>query len=220
MPIEPTRDSRDATRSAASPDDRFLIAGLLGGDEAALRSLMDRYDRFVRYAVFRTATDRCTRDPEWLESVASATWAGFVRTLRRNPERPPESVQAYLGYVARNQAVAALRRDQAHPEPISLDAAEGWSLPDDLEEPTELVSRLESLEALHECFGEADAEDRTLIVQLPAITERRWREAAEALDLKESTLRSRWQRFLGRLRACMAQKTGESFAPSDPCDDS
>ena len=213
MPFEPSSDSQAAAESSA-PDDRFLIASVLGGDESALRKLMDRYDRFVRYCVFRTAKQRSTHDPDWLDSVASAVWAGFVQSIRRTPDREPESVQAYLAFIARNQAVSALRRDPADPPSISLEAAEGLSLPDRIEEPTELVSRLESLEALRVCLAESDPDDRTMIAQLPAIMDRRWRDAAEALGLKESTLRSRWERFLDRLRTKLAGKSLESFAPA------
>ncbi len=212
MPIEDSPDRLNPSPEAAAPDDGFLVASVVGGDEAALRKLMDRYDRLVRYAVFRAARQRCVRDPEFLESMASATWAGFVQSLCKNPDRPPESLRAYLSFIARNQTVSALRRDKADPPVLSLDAGEGLDLPDQLPEPTELVANLEDLEALRACLAECGPEDRTLIGQLPAITERRWRDAAEALNLAESTLRSRWNRLLERLRTRLTQNNLESGA--------
>ncbi len=220
MPIDDSPDRLNVSLPADTPDDGFLVAGVVGGDEAALRKLMDRYDRLVRYAVFRAARQRCSRDPEFIESVASATWAGFVQSLRKNPDRPPDSVRAYLSLIARNQTVSALRRDAGDPPVLSLDAGEGLDLPNQLEEPAEMVANLEDLETLRACLAECDPDDRTLIGQLPAITERRWRDAAAALNLAESTLRSRWNRLLERLRARLAQKNPKAFAPGAPDGDS
>ncbi len=220
MPIEDAPDRLDPSPAANAPDDGFLVASVVGGDEPALRKLMDRYDRLVRFAVFRAARQRCARDPEFLESVASATWAGFVQSLRKNPDRPRDSVRAYLSFIARNQTVSALRRDAGDPPILSLDAGEGLDLPDQLEEPAEMVANLEDLETLRACLAECDPDDRTLIGQLPAITERRWRDAAEALNLAESTLRSRWTRLLERLRARLTQKNPKALAPGGPDGDS
>ena len=58
-----------------------------------------------------------------------------------------------------------------------------------------------------------EGDDRALVAQLDAITDRRWKDAAQALGMKESTLRSRWQRVLERLRECMTERTDNPFAP-------
>lgn len=213
-----------------SPDDRFLIASAAGGDSAALRKLMERYDRLVRYTVFRVAKGQCVRDPDWLESVASDTWGGFVRSIRRESAEQPQSAKAYLARIARNQAISALRRTGASgretrdPKVFSLDSGprsgpdhageSALEIPSTLEEPAETVARLELLEALRGCLEELEADGRAMASQLEAITERRWRDAAEALGLKESTLRSRWKQVLKRLGACVERKTGQDFAPS------
>ena len=112
----------------SGPDDGFLVASLLGGDSAALSKLMERYDRLVRYTIFRVARGLCERDPDWLESVASDTWAGFVQSMRREAGGRPQSMKAYLAQIARNRAVSAMRqsgsatkRDTRDPEMVSLD---------------------------------------------------------------------------------------------------
>ncbi len=192
---------------------------------------MERYDRLVRYTVFRVAKGHCVRDPDWLESVASDTWAGFVRSIRREPAEQPQSAKAYLARIARNQAISALRRtggasgrETPDPKVFSLDSGPrsgpysagktALEIPSTLEEPVETVARLELLEALRGCLEELEADGRAMASQLQAITERRWRDAAEALGLKESTLRSRWKQVLKRLGACVKRKTGQDFAPS------
>ncbi len=204
MPSDPT----------AGPSDDFLVAGMLGGDWAALNKLIDRYDRLVRFTVLRAARHQCAHDPQWLESVASATWAGFVQSLQRHPDQRPKSVRAYLAAIARNHAVSALRASQP-PDAVHLpfDSGVGMLITATLEEPIDTLSRIELLETLQFCLLELEEDDRTLVCQLTAITERRWQDAANAMGISESTLRSRWKRTLDRLRDCLQAKTGISFAP-------
>ncbi len=214
-------DSESGKVPASSPSDDFLVAGMLGGDEAALTELMDRYDRLVRYTVFRASREHCRQDPQWLESVASATWAGFVRSMQRDPDNLPRSLSAYLVRIAKNQVISALRSRHTESATLSIDAdLSDPYLTSELEEPIETLSQLEHLEALRDCFSELGPEDRTMLTQLSAITERRWKDAAEALALKESTLRSRWLNVLARLRKCLERKAAqESFARDGPgCD--
>lgn len=215
MPADDPAEAPQQAESPAKADDAFLLASLAGGDEAALSALMDRHDRLVRYTIFRVSRDRCRSDPQWLDAVASASWAGFVGSIRQ-ADTPPQSARAYLARIAHNQAVSALRGVRGDPTPVDAGSLE--TLEDDSTnaEPMAVLARLESLETLKSCVDELDADDRTLMAQLGPITERRWREAAEALGIKESTLRSRWSRVLERLRAAMQQKTGDSFAPPGP----
>ena len=203
----------------SQPSDDFLITSMREGDQAALSKLMDRYDRLVRYAVFHASRDRSAQDPQWLDAMASATWEGFVRSMRRAPDRLPSSPAAYLVRIARNKVASSLRRPAAAKSVISFQDADAHLLEDPGEEPVETVERLELLESLRDCLAELEDNDRALASQLGTITDRRWRDAAEALGLRESTLRSRWKRVLERLRACIGRKTGETFAPQRPLDD-
>ena len=211
MPPDPT----------AGPSDDFLVAGMVGGDWSALNKLIERYDRLVRYTILRGARERCAHDPQWLESVASATWAGFVQSLQRHPGQRPKSVRAYLSAIARNQVISALRsRSAPDASTQPLDAVSDTLIAATLEEPIDTLSRLELLETLRTCLFELAEDDRTLVSQLAAITERRWRDAAAALGISESTLRSRWNRTLDRLRDCVREKSGLSLAPGSLDDDS
>ncbi len=200
--------------SDSGPNDSFLVAGVIGGDEAALRKLIDRYDRLVRYTIFRVTKDRCAKDPHWLDTIASNTWTGFVTSVRRNPDNQPRSPKAYLVRIARNQVVSALRRSRPAEELAGeTQDVEVAAIESSVEEPADLLERMELIEVLRECFAGLSEDDRTLAEQLEAIMERKWRVAAAALDLSESTLRSRWKRVLERLRQCVEQKTGVGVAP-------
>ena len=193
----------------ASDDEMALVRQVAEGDDDALRILMDRHDRLVRFTVFRVAPQQCVRDPQWLDAVASETWGGFVTAARRGIELKSQSITRYLGGIARQQTISALRRLRVFartPENALTDAqlAQRASQDDD---PQALSAELELLTAVRDCAGQLGDEDRLLFSQLALVTQRKWVEAAAALGLSESTLRSRWDRVLERLRACLEKNT-------------
>ena len=196
----------DAT--ASQPSDDFLVAQIASGDSTALRGLMERYDRLVRFTIYRTARTYCDRDPHGLDSIASEVWTGFVRSLQRDDSGPLASVRAYLCRVAFNRAVSVLRVHPAISNETSMsDEEQAESFQDSkAPDPMLLSMELEELEALRNCVDAMNDEDRTLVSELPMIMERKWREAAASLRLPESTLRSRWDRILKGLKACMEEK--------------
>lgn len=197
--------------------DAVLVDRARAGDDAALRALMIRYDRLVRFTIFRIARDRCRSDPSWLATVASDAWMGFVRSIRRADDAI-ETPAAYLVRIARNKAISALRAVGREMVVLAqaIDGAGEDSRTDRTDagtDPIALLSTLEEFEALRACLTALDPEDQPLAARLSDILERRWRDAAEALGWPESTVRSRWNRVLARLRACMEGKTGRPFAP-------
>lgn len=202
---------------AAHPDDNSLVAGAIHGDDAALLALMDRYDRLVRYTIFRTAKRQCVRDPQWLDTVASDSWTGLLRSLRRDPGKRPMSLSTYLTAIARNKTLSALRSAKpGPPDPLQQRGSEQMpELTSPLPEPVDLLSDLDSLVVLRECLADVPEADKIILSQLNSITQRRWNEAGDALGMSESTLRSRWKRILDRLRECVARKTGGGVAPED-----
>jgi len=202
------------------PSDDFLITGMLGGDWAALNKLIERYDGLVRFTIFRMSKTWCLKDPQWLESIASATWTGFVKSMQRGSGDRPRSLRAYLTAVAKYQVASALRGAPGPDDGAQSIDSITTELASSLDDPVNTLSQLELLEALRECLAQLGDDDRTLASQLTAITERRWRDAAAALGISESTLRSRWKRTLDRLRDCVRGKSGLSLAPGSPDDDS
>lgn len=215
-------DNVDASlpRPRAELGDDDLAIAIAAGHEAALRQLIARYDRLVRYTIFSHAPDKCHCDPHWMDSVASQVWTGMVRAIRRDRRAVPASLRAYIVGVARNQSISALRKSATLKETpiLNLDAAAGQTDPS-APDPAEVAERLETLETLQNCMDLLCENDRTLAEQLPAILDRRWREAAETLNLPESTLRSRWKRILDQLRGCVEGKTGRDLAPDGTGDD-
>lgn len=188
--------------NSPQPSDEYLIACFLGGDETALREIIDRYDRIVRYTIFRCTKDRCLADPFWLDTVASDTWLGFVRSVRREEAHRPRSMSQFLITIAQRQSVSALRssvRQKNRGAASNLDAIEDPAAPEGLY-PEAVANEFEQLQALRRGVAALAEEDRLLFTQLDAIVSRRWVEAAAELGTSESTLRSKWKRILERLR--------------------
>jgi RNA polymerase sigma factor (sigma-70 family) len=202
-------DDTQPPPQGVSPADGALIRKIRAGDADALRMLMGRYDRLVRYTVYRTCQARCAADPDWLDARASETWSGFVRSIRRPAGEAPDDLASYFCRIARNKCLDALRIAHAVREQTAISPEADLSqIPSEQEDASITVARLELLEALRNCIGSLDAADRRLCAQYELIVERRWRDAATRLDLPESTLRSRWTRILDRLRACLDRKRG------------
>jgi RNA polymerase sigma factor (sigma-70 family) len=201
--------------ASSGPDDAFLIQSMLGGDAAALDKLMGRYDRLVRFTIFRVSKVQCGRDPHWVDSIASETWTGFVQSLRRASGNLPGSVSKYLMQTARNRCISALRKLRPDQDSLEDGGEEGTPLQSESDEdPAERLSRLEELEALRDCVFRLDQAGRELYAQIDAIADRRWKDAAGALGLAESTLRSRWKKVSDALRNCLQGKGGaKSIAP-------
>jgi len=200
------------------PSDSFLIQAMVGGDAVALRELMQRFDRLVRYQVFRVSQSRCHVDPHWLDAIASEVWSGFVDRCRAKPDETIDSVPALLSRMARNRSISALRGVTGNTPLQSLDSAatglDQTLSSDEALQPVEVAQRLELLEILQDSLSDLNEAERGVCDELGLIMERRWKEAGERLDMSESTLRSRWKVILDKLRQSVRRKTGENFAPT------
>jgi DNA-directed RNA polymerase specialized sigma24 family protein len=194
-------------RSVQGTDDQELLARIAGGDPTALRLLMDRFDRLVRFTIYRTSRQRCRQDPIWIDSVASEVWTDLCRSLRAGRNRDIENIQSFFIQVTRRRCIDALRRPgiapQAWQENGEGDESQAVSIKDDT---LETISNLEQISALRECILALDEGDRGLCGEITAITAGRWTEAARRLGMPESTLRSRWARVLSKLRLCLEKK--------------
>jgi RNA polymerase sigma factor (sigma-70 family) len=216
---EPTDDLAPVAEPVG-PSDLELIARLLAGDEDAMRHLVDRYDRLVRYTIFKTARRHCDRDPTWLDARANEAWAGIVHSFRRAAKTgQPANVASYIAQISRNKCLdAAKKADSRAVIPFETPLEGGRSMDvaaDPGSDPALMLESVEELEALRDCMARLNSDDRILCGEIELIMEKRWREAAERLEIAESTLRSRWRGVLGRLKACLEKKIKKSLAPRD-----
>ncbi|RJP36021.1 MAG: sigma-70 family RNA polymerase sigma factor [Phycisphaerales bacterium] len=213
----PPEHQASSAAAADAPSDRALASAHLAGDATALRELMSRYDALVRYAIHRCSATAAGRDPQWTDAVASSVWTGFIESLARSSDNPPDSLRAYLLQIARNQAISAARASERRGR---LTENCGLSVDDESPDPAAIVSEFEQIVAIRQCIGVLSPDDQRICDRLELIVDRRWTEAAAALGMAESTLRSRWGRILETLRACMRSKTGDDFAPGRAAGDS
>jgi RNA polymerase sigma factor (sigma-70 family) len=208
-----------------TPEDRRLIGEVLNGDEAALQRLIERYDRLIRYTVFRTHGDYCRRDPAWLDARANEAWIGIVRSLRRaGPGNLPGNLSTYFIQITKNKCRDAAKASARNAVIPLEDTANGLSAleaaaPSD-EDPAAIIENLEQIEHLRDCMARLGEDDRVLCSEIGLIMERRWREAADQLGLPESTLRSRWQGVMAKLKRCLEKKIRKNVAPGTASTDS
>ena len=203
-------DDASLPHSTGSPPpgrDAESVRLFLEGDEEGLRQLVTRYDRLVRYTIFRTARRYCLRDPDWLDVRANEVWSRIAEGLRRR--NPPSNFAAYFTQLSRNTCLDAIRRADRrlvagfgdHGPEEAHQAIEDAS-PD----PASILERLDQLDALRAVISTLPVEDRLIMSEVVLIVDRRWTEAAQRLGMAESTLRSRWQQLLDRLRTGLDEK--------------
>ncbi|MEK6674862.1 MAG: RNA polymerase sigma factor [Planctomycetota bacterium] len=200
------------------PTDAHLAERLVQGDSSALKLLMARYDRLVRFTIFKTARRMCEQDPQWLDSVASATWFGVVKSLQQLSMPPPDSIPAFLITVARNQSVSSLRQ-LTRKGNVTFLSSDLIAIETSESDPKETSEKLEMIERIHHYLSDVSDTDRAMLVHLHLITERKWTETAGIIGCSESTLRSRWAQLLARLRSHLGRPSGFFVAPKTPTSD-
>lgn len=183
----------------SDPADILLARKAAGGDDEALRVLMQRYDRLVRFAIFRASRNPCLRDPDWLDTVAADVWTAFLRSVTIG-KGPDAALRSYLVSIARNKTVSAIRASR---RTLLAHTSDEYEEIDDRADPAELIAEVEDINRLHAAINTLDAEDQRILNQAELATAKRWEHAAEVLGMPESTLRSKWKRILERLRQAM-----------------
>lgn len=210
-PMPTGRDNAPSAPDAVA--DAFLLASAASGDRPAFLELMRRYDRLVRYTILRLSGEQTRRDPQWLDSLASAVWAGFARSIRGADRAPITNLPSYLIQITRNLCLAELRREVKAARAVRASQAIQAEEIERMADPAAIQQDLELLDRLRACLAELPESEQPLVSQLRALLDRHWEEAARNLGMAESTLRSRWPRFLQGLRERLSRKTGVNFAP-------
>ncbi|GJM25904.1 MAG: hypothetical protein DHS20C16_23190 [Phycisphaerae bacterium] len=187
--------------------DVVLIRKVLSGDEDAMRGLVTRYDRLIRYTIFQTNRRHCERDPGWLDARANETWTGIVQSLRRSgPSKIPPQISGYFVRIAKNKCLDAAKRADARAV-IPIEEGRADLEPAEVDvNPELLLQGAEELERLQECLSRLSPEEQMICAEIGLIMERRWKEAATRLNLAESTLRSRWGAILDKLKGWLEKE--------------
>jgi RNA polymerase sigma-70 factor (ECF subfamily) len=173
------------------PNDTELIARILAGDMRALEALMRLYNR----TLYRTARAILRDDAEAQDAVQEA----YLRAYKAlGSFRGDAKLSTWLVRITANEALMRRRRrapapEDSNPETLADDAAD----PEADAQRSQMRRRLQSrIDALPEGY-------RTVFV-LRGVEELSVEEVAQALDIPAATVRTRFFRARGLLRAAMA----------------
>ncbi|GIH26844.1 RNA polymerase sigma factor [Acrocarpospora phusangensis] len=168
-------------------DDRLLHQRVVGGDEAALGEL---YDRFAAL-IFGLAV-RVTRDRAVAEDIAQEVFVTFwERPLAYDPERG--SLRAWLATIAHRRAVDHVRAEERRK--VSVLGPRVYERPGELEDT---VLAADEATRVREAVATLPDALRA-VIELAYYQGRTYRQVAEELAIPEGTAKSRIRLGLRKL---------------------
>jgi RNA polymerase sigma-70 factor (ECF subfamily) len=184
--------------------DDELLRRAATGELPAFRDLVVRH----RAATWRAVRARVPDDATG-EDVLQETWIGAWRAA--SSFRGESSVRSWLLGLARRQAARSWRRRVGEPtdhEPLdAIGARAGWGSPD----PERAASVAEDHRQLHAALARLPDEDREVLL-LRDVEGLSGPEAAEALGLALSAMKSRLHRARLRLMAALREEGTDEHA--------
>lgn len=185
--------------------DQDVVQRARGGEEAAYRELLHRYERPVFSLVYRMVRDRAQA-----EDVAQEAFVKALNAL--DTYRPEFKFSSWLFKIANNAAIDHLRRRQL--DTLSLDGGPDATTPQEVEEtrpivaakgetPLQEVEARELGSAIEQAIGKLRPEYRACII-LRHIEDRPYEEIAEILDLPLGTVKT----YIHRARAELKEILG------------
>ena len=191
-PHPTVENSSGQTASAADSEARQIAAAIGRGDEAAFRTLYDRYyQRLFRFALVLARGDESLAQ----DTVQSAFITAAKKLRRADGE---EHLWNWLARVARQQSARAWRKRRRDPA-----MANAEMLPEDCPAMAQPDSFLE--EALDGVLKSLEAEERQLI-QVFYFDRLSQKEIAEQLGTTPKAVSSRLERAREKLRALIKRK--------------
>jgi RNA polymerase sigma-70 factor (ECF subfamily) len=185
--------------------DQEVVVLARGGQEAAYRELIRRYERPVFALIFRMVRDR-----ELAEDLAQET---FVKALNAiESYRPEFKFSSWIFKIANNAAIDHLRRREL--DTLSLDGSPHAATPEAIkatalqigakqESPLDVVEAKELGGAIEEAIGRLRPEYRSCIL-LRHVEGRAYEEIAEILNLPLGTVKTYIHRARNELRQTLA----------------
>ncbi len=202
-----------ATAGNARTDDAELARRIASGDHAACRELMRRYNQ----RLYRTARAILKDDAEAEDSVQEAYLLAF-RAMAGF--RGDAKLSTWLVRIAANEALGRLRKRSRAAAIIPLDgnhfdgelaeAMEDDMMPSTPEQPENAALRAETRRLLEAKIDELPDAFRAVFV-LRALEELSVEETAATLGIPDATVRSRFFRARGMLRAALSRDIDIAF---------
>jgi RNA polymerase sigma factor (sigma-70 family) len=183
----------------AGDDDAALVARCRRGEEAAWKSLVQRYQRLV-YAIVR----RMGHDEHTAADVFQAVFARLIAHLPRIAD--PRRLQAWIVTTTKREGLLALRRAKRTvsmtPVDASGDEAAGWDIADDALLPEDVLANLQQLDLVRHALGRLGEPCRELLQLLFRDDEDKlpYEEVARMLGMQIGSIGPTRSRCLGKLR--------------------
>ncbi|GGO16824.1 RNA polymerase sigma factor [Iodidimonas muriae] len=190
-------------RHVETASETDLIAYAIKGDGAAFETIMRRHNQLL----FRTARSIVCEDSE-AEDVVQESYLRAWRALGKF--RAQSKLSTWLVRITTNEALGRLRRKRA--QVIPLDAAMMSSAPEALaaltdgpqRAPEQSAQRSQMRKLIEQRIDQLPEAFRTVFV-LRAIEEMSVEDVAQAMDIPEATVRTRFFRARSLLRESLAQ---------------
>ena len=169
-------------------DEQDVVRRCQMGDREAFRPIVERYGNVLMGAIYLMTHDRAVSE-ELVQETFVRAWKGIGTFRLGQPVKP------WLVRIAVNQALNAKARVSAPVEPLSEakhggSTDPGFARADDRDEVWRALSRLSA--------------DHRRIVVLRYFADLSTREVANALGIREGTVKSRLSRALEQLRDALA----------------
>lgn len=204
-----------AQRGATAPiskdtPDGELAQRAAGGEEAAFAAIMQRHNQLM----FRTARSILKSDTEAEDALQDA----YLRAWRALAGfRADARLSTWLVRIVANEALGRLRRRRAPVIPLdaAMNTIERETQPwhgDAADQLPDTVAMRAQLRALIEARIDRLPETFRAVFVLRAVQEMNVKEVAEALDIPEATVRTRFYRARGLMREGMASEIDVAMA--------
>ena len=169
-------------------DEQDVVRRCQMGDREAFRPIMERYGNVLMGTIYLMTHDRAVSE-ELVQETFVRAWTGIGTFRLGQPVRP------WLVRIAVNQALNARARRQVPVEPLSESehggsADPGFGRADDRDEVRRALSQL--------------SDDHRRVVVLRYFVDLSTREVANALGVREGTVKSRLSRALEQLQDVLA----------------
>jgi len=209
----PIAQRQAAAPSAAHTPESELVARAAQGDEAAFEAIMRRHNRLL----FRTARSILKSDTEAEDALQEA----YLRAWRAlGSFRAAAKLSTWLVRIVVNEALGRMRRAEA--QVIPLDAAMDShdpdiqaSLADEPDQRPEHSAMRTQVRRLLEARIDVLPEAFRTVFMLRAVEEMSVEEVAQALEIPEATVRTRFFRARSLLREGLASQVdaalGDAF---------
>ena len=192
-------------------DEKILLKQAATGDSAAFEKLVLKYQSQVYNFCFRIMGNS--------EDAADMTQETFLKVWRNSDSfHGDSSFATWLFRLASNTCLDQLRSMKRKPTlPLTLTDQEGeeqsLEVPDTAPSPEESLVKKEERELLQAAMSALDAEQRQLLT-LRVVNDMSYTEIAQALSLKEGTVKSRLARARENLRKKLENFGNKTEFPS------